>query len=197
MNKITRPVEPGAAQPSTTNDRPFDPFRAPQTEAAKDVVADVIDQIENCERQKGLRKRARKEADQKIFEQTIAAVVCDLIHRYRESPAGAVAVPLSNRVLGRKSRYRAPALGKTLPALLESLSAPEMDFISRTRGGRREEWGEDNVLRTVGRQTTLRAGPALIHTDPVSDGLRHELRAVVGPDGEPCHQPKQRVGEKK
>lgn len=117
MHQLARSVEPTKQQPSPSKDRRFQSFRVPRSDAAKSVVADVINQIENYEKRFSHRKRARRQTDQNIFEATIAAIICDLIHRYCEDPEGRVAVTRSHTFLGRKSRYRSLALGTTLPTL--------------------------------------------------------------------------------
>lgn len=167
-----------------SKDRPFQPYRAPLTDAAKAIVADVINQIQNYEQFLKLRKRRRKKVDQATFEDTISAIVCDLIHRYCQDPSGRVSVSLSNRTLGRKSRYRAPALGKTLPTLLGHLSAPEMAFVKMTKGSRREVIGEDDVFRYEGQLTTIQAGPRLTqrieeHDLAFEDLTRSETEEII------------------
>jgi hypothetical protein len=61
-------------------DRFFDPWRAPRTEKAKGLVADVIRQLEAYERHRRPRRRQRKQQDQAVFEETVAAIICDLVH---------------------------------------------------------------------------------------------------------------------
>lgn len=86
-------------------DRPFNPFRLPNSFEARLIVAEVVKQLQAYERHFGLRKRKRKKADQETFEATVTAVVCDLIHRALTMPQGWLAIPLSKQVLGRKTRY--------------------------------------------------------------------------------------------
>ncbi len=144
-------------------DRPFNPYRCPRSEKAKAIVADVTNQLQNYEKHRRPRKRARKPTDQAIFEETVSAVVCDLIHSYLSDPTRKVFVGLSNRSLGRKSRYRpSSALGKKLSALLESLSAPEMAFVEMVKGSRVQEWDDEIGVRYERKRTTLWTGPRLI-----------------------------------
>ena len=145
----------------------FQPHRAPRSDDAKALVEDVLIQLQSFERLYKKRKRARKAIDQEIFEETVTAVICDVIHRHLEDANGAVAVRLSNRLLGTSSRYRPRALGKKLPALLEELSEPEMAFLEMTKGGRElvweeaEEGGEDRIYYK-GKATEIRAGHRLV-----------------------------------
>ena len=77
-------------------------------------------------------QRARKPDDQNAFEATVEAIICDLIHHHLTGEKGAVLITRSNKVLGRKSRYRPPAYGKILPDVLDRLTAPEMGFVVQT-----------------------------------------------------------------
>ena len=141
-------------QEQLTHDRPFNPFRVPRSEKARAIVADVLGQLQAFERMKKVRQRKRRPADQTTFEQTVAAVVCDLAHRVITRPDGWVSVPLSNQFLGRASRYRAPAMNKAFPDILDRLSAPEMAFIEM-------EVGYQGVFGPS-RRTVLHAGPRLL-----------------------------------
>jgi hypothetical protein len=117
-------------------DRFFNPFRASKSTGAKEMVEDVLIQLQNYESHFKLRRRSRRREDQAIFEEAVAAVVCDLAHRFLEDPDGKIAIKLSNKSLGMKSRYRAPALSKVLPTILERLCSPELDFVQMTKGSR-------------------------------------------------------------
>jgi hypothetical protein len=85
-------------------DRWFNPYRRPASQSARDIVAEVVHQVESYEQYKGLRKRRRRPADQEVFEDTVAAIVCDLIYNHLRDPEKRVAITRSNRVLGVRSR---------------------------------------------------------------------------------------------
>lgn len=144
----------GERQEQPTHDRPFNPFRSPRSEKVRTIVADVLKQVQSFERAKNLRQRKRRSDDQATFEQTVAAVVCDLAHRAITRPDGWVSVPLSNQFLGRASRYRAPAMSKALPDILARMSAPEMAFVEM-QVGYQGFFGPS-------RRTVLHAGPRLL-----------------------------------
>ena len=93
-------------------DRPFNPFREPRTEAARELVAEVITKLKDFELRQNLRQRRRRPADQANFEAIVAALACDLVHRYMTEPDGWLAVPLSKQVLGRTGRYGTPGAGQ-------------------------------------------------------------------------------------
>ena len=62
------------------------------------------------------------------------AILCDLCLLHLDPQYDAVHLPLSNKVLRKASRYKSPVLGKTLPDLLNIMTAPEMDFVVLTKG---------------------------------------------------------------
>lgn len=137
-----------------TDDRPFDPFRVPKSEAARALVADVLNQLQNYEEHLGLRKRARRAVDQGRFEAAVGAVVCDLIHRHLTEPDGWLSVSLSNDDLVRTGRYGSPAATKVLPTIIERMAAPEMAFLVLEKGTR-ARFGP-------ARRTVIKAGPRLV-----------------------------------
>ncbi|MEK9843963.1 hypothetical protein [Thalassospira sp.] len=111
-------------------DRPFNPWRIPITDKAKQVVEEAIKLLESYERYYKLRKRTRRPADQTVFERTVSAILCDAIYHHLTGDAGDIFITRSNQVLGRKSRYRPYALNKKLPAILDMMIAPEMAYIA-------------------------------------------------------------------
>lgn len=115
-------------------DRPFNPFREPRTEAARELVAEVISKLEKFELQQGLRQRRRRAVDQANFEAMVVALVCDLLHRYMTEPDGWLAVTLSKQVLGRTGRYGTPVLGNPLPVVLQHMASPEMTLVEMRKG---------------------------------------------------------------
>ena len=138
-------------------DRPINPFRIPRSENAKKVVSEVIRQILELEERRELRKRKRREADQKTFEGIVTAVACDLIHRDITEPDGWVSLSLSKQLLGKKTRYASPIMSDTLPIILGRMADPELGFISMEKGyqGYREVWGP-------AQQTRIRADVKLL-----------------------------------
>lgn len=154
---------PSLASEVKLRGRFFDPFRAPKSDAARGIVDDVIRQVQDYEDHFELRKRSRKPLDQEIFEATITAIICDAIYAYLDDKSDRVLVSLSKEKLARRSRYRSPALSKTLPAILKCLSSPEMDLIKFTKGFReevRESFESDPIHR--GQLTQIEAGPKLV-----------------------------------
>ena len=134
--------------------RPFNRCRSPKTEHAKIIVGDVLKQIQNYEKYYKKRQRRRKPADQQAFEATVTAVICDLIHHHLSGQGDGVFITRSNQVLGRKSRYRPLAYGKSLPDILDRLASPEMEFVTQHLGYRHPFLGD--------RRTLVRADKRLI-----------------------------------
>ena len=135
-------------------DRAFYPHREPDSDATREIVEDVVAQLQGYEMYYQLRQRRRRPRDQESFEATVSAIVCDLIHRHLTVPGGWVAVSLSKAVLGHQSRYRNTAIGETLSSILDRLAAPEMSFVEFQKGY--QGFGEE------GRQSTIRAGKKLL-----------------------------------
>lgn len=137
-----------------TNDRPFNGFRRVKSRQAKAVFLDVLNQVQNYEMHR-VRSRARRKSDQRIFEQQIEALVCDLIHREISYPGAWLAVSFSKQVLGRKNRYRSAVLSETLPAVIQHMAASEMEFVEIIKGAR------NPFDAKLSRQTVIRAGKRL------------------------------------
>ncbi|WP_334065733.1 hypothetical protein [Nereida ignava] len=111
------------------------------------------------------RKRARRAADQVTFERTVEAILCDLCAVVLEpTDHDCVHLPLSNKTLRTKSRYKGTALGKTLPDILKIMAAPEMDFVVVEKGHSSFKIVDDelNVAFAGGQQTIVQPGPKLL-----------------------------------
>lgn len=109
-------------------DRPLDPWRRPASEKAVEMVRWATSIFEQREKLRCPRQRRRRPADQTVMEETVAALICDAIHRELTAPGGRVMLPLSNQKLGTRSRYRAPAYSKTLPHIVELLDGDVLDL---------------------------------------------------------------------
>jgi hypothetical protein len=119
---------------SIPRDTWFNPYRAPKTDRARAVVNDVTNQVQNFERFEMFRKRARRPRDQQAFEDSVSAIVCDLIHFHLLGQPGGLVVTRSNTILGKRSRYRPPIYNQTFPVILDRLASPQMAFIEQYKG---------------------------------------------------------------
>jgi hypothetical protein len=146
------PDEAGALPP---RDPRFCPFRVPRGENAKAVLAEVLKQLDEYERQRGLRRRRRRAEDQATYERLVGAIVCDLLYRYLMGERATIAVSLSNAVLGRRSRYRGLASSTTLPDVLARMAAVETGFVRVTKGRKGNAFA-------AGRMTTIEPGEKLL-----------------------------------
>jgi hypothetical protein len=108
--------------------RAFNPFLCAATDNLKALIAEVQVQMSGYEFFHQTRKRARRPADQATYDRTVEAILCDLCVVEFEPNNDSIHLPLSNKVLRSKSRYKGTAVGKTLPDILKVMSAPEMDF---------------------------------------------------------------------
>ena len=143
--------------------RPFNPYRCCASDAMKEVVAEVINQMGGYEEYYKTRKRKRNTKSQVSYQGRVEAIVCDLVYRELEVAGGRVHVTQSNQVLSKASRYKAAALGKTLPDELNVMAAEEMGFVVITPGKR--QYTLKNEFQTVtvsGKQTTLSAGRKIL-----------------------------------
>ena len=144
--------------------RAFNPFLVAKSDKLKKLIEEVQQQIEVYEAYHQTRQRARRAADQKTHERMIEAIVCDLCLLHLDPQYDAVHLPLSNKVLRKASRYKSPVLGKTLPDLLNIMTAPEMDFVVLNKGHKNFRIIDQdlNVVPTEGVQSTLAPGPKLL-----------------------------------
>ena len=144
--------------------RAFNPFLCAKTDKLMTLIAEVQTQMSGYEAYYGTRKRARRPADQVTYDRTVEAILCDLCAVELGSENDSTHLPLSNKVLRSKSRYKGTALGKTLPDILKVMSAPEMSFVSIEKGHSTFKIVDDelNVAFAGGQQTILKAGPKLL-----------------------------------
>ena len=128
------------------------------------LITEVQVQMSGYEAYYQTRKRARRPTDQVTYDRTVEAILCDLCAVELGPANDSIHLPLSNKVLRSKSRYKGTALGKTLPAILDVMSAPEMDFVVVEKGHSTFKIVDDelNVAFAGGRQTILKAGPKLL-----------------------------------
>ena len=144
--------------------RAFNPFLCAKTDNLMALIAEVQVQMSGYEFFHQTRKRARRPADQVTYERIVEAILCDLCGVELEPNNDSIHLPLSKKTLGAKSRYKGTALGKTLPAILDVMSAPEMDFVVLEKGHSTFKIVDDDlkVAFAGGQQSILKAGPKLL-----------------------------------
>lgn len=136
MNEMASTAEP-AEVVELPADRFFNPWRVPVTATARAFVEEIIRDVEAYEQAQQLRQRKRRPADQETFRATVSALVCDLAHAVISEAEAGFVVSRSFQELGRRSRYRAPALNKTFPDLLNMLEAPGLGIVRQELGFQR------------------------------------------------------------
>ena len=134
----------------STKDRPFNPFRTPKTHKMRAVVSEAIALLQSFERDQQLRQRQRRPVDQKTFEETVTAIICDLMHRAITDPEGWLSISRSKQHLGLNGRYQAVAMNETAPTILDRLTHSELSLVVMEVGN-----------QFHGQQTTIKAGPRL------------------------------------
>jgi hypothetical protein len=141
------------------------------------LIAEVQVQMSGYEFFHQTRKRARRPTDQVTYDRTVEAILCDLCAVELGSDNDSIHLPLSNKVLRSKSRYKGTALGKTLPDILKVMSAPEMDFVVVEKGHSTFKIVDDdlNVAFAGGQQSKLKAGPKLLSRIERFDITRDDL----------------------
>lgn len=134
-------------------DRPFNAYRFAASDNAKGIVAEAIRLLLAYEKRFGLKTNKRRARDQETFDLTVDAILSDLMHhRLVEYPAG-IYVTRSNRVLGMKSRYRAPVYSKMFPDILDLLSRPELGYVLQDKAA---------PIPGVPKSTVIWPGPQLL-----------------------------------
>jgi hypothetical protein len=130
----------------------------------KELIVEVQKQVEGYEHYYKLRERARKTIDQATFERILEAIVCDLCVCVLQPEFDAIHLPLSNKVLRQKSRYKGVALGKTLPDILHVLTAEETTFVGLKTGTSKFIISDDMMVVAFagGVQTTVWAEHKLL-----------------------------------
>jgi hypothetical protein len=154
--------------------RAFNPFLCAKSDKLLALIAEVQTQMSGYEAYYGTRKRARRPADQVTYDRTVEAILCAV---ELGSENDSIHLPLSNKVLRSKSRYKGTALGKTLPDILKVMSAPEMSFVSVEKGHSTFKIVDDelNVAFAGGQQTILKAGPKLLSRIERFDTTRDDM----------------------
>ncbi|MEY8119608.1 hypothetical protein AB9F26_15315 [Falsihalocynthiibacter sp. BN13B15] len=143
--------------------RQFDPHRRAKSAAAETIVESVLHVLNRYAEKHALRKRKRRAVDQATYEITVEAIICDLLYRRLEAPEGKIHLSQSNQILGKKSRYKGQAMGKTLPDILKIMESPEVGVVEITPGSKSFKGKNYSpLLAGAGRQTVLTAGPALL-----------------------------------
>lgn len=132
----------------------LDPYLRPASENMRQIVRYAIADVQSTE----TRKRRRTAAAQKIFEETVSALLCATAAHHLSGKAGALVTTRANNKLSSESRYKPIIHSAQYRHILDHLAVPG--------GG----WMD----QTIGYRTSASNAPAT--TIKASDRLRAYLR---------------------
>ncbi|MCP2671993.1 hypothetical protein NHF40_13730 [Maricaulaceae bacterium EIL42A08] len=115
---------------SIGNDKYLDPWLRPASDAMKQIIEYAKHDIERSED----RRRARKPADQAIFNQIVAGVLCAIAKHHLLGLDGWLVTTRSNDRLGSAGRYKSPLASKPYPKILDALAAENAGWIEQRIG---------------------------------------------------------------
>ncbi|MCC5858631.1 MAG: hypothetical protein JJT90_10775 [Ectothiorhodospiraceae bacterium] len=146
----------GTESPDERKDRWFQPVLAPKTEKMREAVQKVVDRLTHYEMKLGWRKRGRRPSDQKVFEITVSALICNLVYHALIAEDGqGIAYHRSHRELGKSGRYVPVAINKTLPKIVERLASSRLRFLTHELG-KQQHFGFSKVSVMFPGEATLR-----------------------------------------
>lgn len=122
-------------KPTPERHRWFDPWMVAKGDPLRRIVSGVLDALEQDERQRGLRKRARRADDLANHQASVDAVVSNLAYAVlMPSDTGRLAVKLGSQRTGM-TRYDNPALGsKPFRKLIKQLADLNMLSLKQLEG---------------------------------------------------------------
>lgn len=168
-------------------DHYLDPWLTPQSDAMRAITAEATYQLQRYEEVYGLRKRARKAADQTSMEGAVTALICAATVHFLSQRPGGLKVSRSHRVL-RKDRYKTPIHSSKLGHFLNALSAPEIPWLNQVLGVQTPASNAPVTTITAGDRLIQRIKEHGITREDVirgEGGELIELRASKGDHGEP------------
>jgi hypothetical protein len=160
----------------TTRIKPvqFDPQRRAASPDLKASIATFTRHIEAEERRREIRKRARRDIDQRNLRLAVEAIACNLLVTAMIAPDATLSVPRGHDTMWGKGRYHSPVYGQHFVGILDLLA--DLKLVSEIRKGYR-------YSSTANRQTTIRITPKLSHYLPLGmidwGALRREQEPEV------------------
>jgi hypothetical protein len=117
------------------------------------IVHNAIDDLLRVETEEGLRRNRRRVRDQLVFNDTLEAILCELIHHHLVGNEGDIFISRSNRVLATRSRYRPAAYSKMFPYIVDLLQRLKVALLE-------EEKAE--AIAGASRSSVIRPGKRLV-----------------------------------
>lgn len=118
-------------------DKFFSLSKTARTDVTQRLINEVTAEIDAYEARCAVRRRKRKAEDKLVFDRTVSAIMCNLVHAVLTEDSRGMAIPRSNRTLGQRGRYTPPAQSRQIPYVLDLLANPELRWL-------RQELGEKN-----------------------------------------------------
>lgn len=190
---------PDALEERPAKDTRFNPSRIPVSDRAKALVGEIRGMLLSYERYYGLRRRARRPADQQRFDRMVQAILCELMHAALIDPQAWRHISLSKR--HRPSGIGAPFMTEDRIKIIQWMTAPEMDWLELEKGGvvhfgrnrqtrirasarLNERIDEHNIqLVDLGRDPSLMGDPIELRATK----LRGKAKKLDVPQGEPAN----------
>jgi hypothetical protein len=156
---------------SATKDRHLNSYRVARSEQLKAFVRSIVAQLEAYEVSLGLRVRARRPDDQRVFGQQVECLVCEALLCHLVQPDGWVAATRSKQILGHASRYHSSVLSRTLPDVMDRLASPDMGLLEVSMGmvNPFANLNQRTIFRATDRLLEQAAELSLTHADFARD----------------------------
>lgn len=108
------------------------------------LISMILDNIDTHEQKHGLRQRRRRKVDQEVFALTVSTIICNLARMVVTGDDRGISISRSHRILGEKSRYRAPAINRQVPTVLDLLRSASIALL-RQEDAQRNPFGHDQM----------------------------------------------------
>ncbi|CAM9991469.1 unnamed protein product, partial [Chrysoparadoxa australica] len=110
----------------------LDPYLRPASENMSQIVGYAIADVQRTEE----RQRRRRPKAQKVFEETVSALLCAAAAHHLSGKAGALVTTRANNRLSAESRYKPVIYSAQYRHILDHLAAPGAGWIEQTIGFR-------------------------------------------------------------
>jgi hypothetical protein len=152
----------------------FDPQRRSAKRELTAAIKAFTGHLEREECRLGMRRRARRPADQHKFGTAVEAIACNLLITAAVSPEATLNVPRGHGAMWGESRYRTPVYGQHFIDILDLLQS--LELITQVTKGYR-------YSKRASQPTTVRPNEAVSHYLPLGstpwDWFRYEKEPEV------------------
>ncbi len=134
-----------------TRDRHFSGSLVSRSEQIDGLIRDLTGEVDAAMPR---RRRARRAADQQMFEAQVESLICEAIYSELASPDQWITIPRAKAKLGQKSRYRPLVMRESIRDVLDTLASPNVGLLEQRKG--------EPSKYSRGQQTAFRAAQRLI-----------------------------------